>query len=345
MSRPLTARSGVLCAGAIVVDVAKVIDAYPPQERIAVISSTSLGTGGPGLNLAVDLSRLGVPFPLDVAGVVGDDQHGDYVLAALAEQGIGTAGIRRVAGVATSFTDAMIVQDGGSRTFFHHVGANALFAAPDVDLAATDARILHLGAPGLHPVMDGGDDVENGWSRVLAAAQAVGLRTNLELVSIDPARIRALARPCLPHLDSLVVNEIEASAVAGLPVTPCAADGEPEWDAIADVALAVVARGVRQVVAVHFPSGAVAATPDGRVVRQGSVRMPRSQIRNATGAGDAFAAGVVHGLHEGWPVEDCLRAGVCAAAASLAGAGTSDGVRPLDECLDLGERYGFRPVT
>lgn len=340
------ARSGVLCAGAIVVDVAKVIDAYPPQERIAVISSTSLSTGGPALNLAVDLHRLGAAFPLDVAGVVGEDQHGEFVVTELEAQGIGTAGVRRVAGVATSFTDAMIVKDGGSRTFFHHVGANGLFSPSDVDLAGSTARILHLGAPGLHPAMDaalpGGG---NGWSQVLAAATAAGFRTNLELVSLDPEQIRAVTDPCLPYLDSLVVNEIEAAAVAGLPVAPATADGPAQWDRIEEVARAVVARGVRQVVAVHFPSGAVAATPDGQVYRQGSVRMPRADILNATGAGDAFASGVVHGLHEGRPIADCLRAGVCVAAASLAGAGTSDGVLPLAECLALGDTHGFRPVS
>ena len=35
----------------------------------------------------------------------------------------------------------------------------------------------------------------------------------------------------------------------------------------------------------------------------------RAEMRSTTGAGDAFAAGVIFGLHEGWPVERCLRLG------------------------------------
>ncbi len=44
----------------------------------------------------------------------------------------------------------------GSRTFFHHGGANDLLVEEDVDLASSSARILHRGAPGLHPTMDAG---------------------------------------------------------------------------------------------------------------------------------------------------------------------------------------------
>ncbi len=334
-------RSGVLCAGSIVVDVGKVIDAYPPQERIAVIESVTSSTGGPAVNLAVDLARLGAPFPLAVAGVIGQDEHGDFMLEALAADAIDTSRVRRTPDAATSFTDAMVVRDGGSRTFFHHVGANGLFEEADVDFASSTARILHMGAPGLHPAMD----VGHGWERVFEAAQAAGMRTNLELVSLAPDEIQAVGAPCLPHLDSIVVNEIEASALVGEDVTATGADGVPDWATLERVATRLIELGVRTLAAVHFPTGCVAAAPGGQVWRQGSVRLPREEIRSATGAGDAFASGVIFGLHEGWPVPDCLRAGVSVAAACLRSAGTSDGVLRLADCLALGEQYGYRPTA
>lgn len=335
------ARSGVLCAGSVMVDVGKVIDVYPAPERLAMIESVSLSTGGPALNLAVDLARLGAPFPLAVAGVVGEDTHGDLVVEALAEHGIDTSRIRRTDGAATSFTDAMVVRDGGTRTFFHHIGANDLLGPADVDPASSTARILHLGAPGLHPAMD----AAGGWVSALAAAQAAGMHTNLELVSLEPDRIRAVAGACLPHLDSIIVNEIEAAALAGEELAPVGADGAVDWAALERVATRLVGLGVSTLAAVHLPAGCVAAAPGGLVWRQGSVLLPRDEIRSATGAGDAFAAAVVLGLHEGWPVADCLRAGVCAAAACLRGEGTSDGVLGVADCLALGDRHGFRPTT
>ncbi len=111
----------------------------------------------------------------------------------------------------------MIERDGGRRTFFHHSGANALFDASAADLRTSGAWLLHAGAPGIHPVMDrprpGGG---NGWSALLQRAHAAGLHTNLELVSMDPGRTADAALPCLPHLDSIVINELEAGALTGI---------------------------------------------------------------------------------------------------------------------------------
>lgn len=335
-------RSGVLCAGTVVVDVAKVVDRFPTPERLAVIESVTPSTGGPALNLAVDLARLGAGYPLGIVGVVGRDEHADFVLAELGRLGVDATGLRRTDTAATAFTDAMILRDTGARSFFHHVGANALFAATDVNLAASTARILHMGAPGLHPAMDGAGP---GWATVLAAARAAGMHTNLELVSLEPQRLRDVALPCLPHLDSLIVNEVEAASLAGVDLAATTADGVTDWSAIEALARRLIEMGVHRLVAVHFPAGCVAATSDGLVYRQGSVRMPADRLVSAVGAGDAFASGVIHGVHEGWPVDDCLRAGVWTAAACLTGSGTSDGVGPLADCLALGERYGYRATA
>ena len=336
-------REGVLCAGTIVVDVAKVIDAYPALDHLATIEQVSLSTGGPGLNMAVDLRMLGAGFPIAMLGAVGDDQHGAFILAECARLGIDTAGVATLAGAVTSFTDAMIERTGGRRTFFHHSGANALFGAPAAGLRDSRARILHAGAPGIHPVMDrphpGGG---NGWSVLLQQAQAAGLHTNLELVSMAPDRTAAAALPCLPHLDSIVINELEAGALTGIDAAVPTADGPVGWAALEAMALGLIERGVSALAVVHFPAGCVAAAPGGRTWRQGSVRLAREQVRSTTGAGDAFAAGVILGLHEGWPVEHSLRLAVASAAACVRSPGTSDGIKRADACLAEAGQAGYR---
>lgn len=342
---PVT-RSGVLCVGSVIVDLAKVIDRYPDQERLTLIRDVSVSTGGPALNLAVDLRRIGAPFPLELVGVVGDDEHGRLVRDACQALGIDASALRTTPGVATSFTDAMVVRDGGARTFFHHRGANVLLAAEDVDLTGSTAKILHTGAPGLHPRLDAsGQGDRNHWASLLAAAQSVGMRTTMELVSLPAEQVRRVALPCLPHLDYLVINEIEAAALTGQQIPSADVDGRLDWSAFEALATRLVELGVARLAVVHFPAGCVGAAPGGLLWRHGSVRLPRSAIRNATGAGDAFASGVVYGLHEELPVAHCLRLGVCVAAASLQGEGTSDGVLPVAQCLALGERHGFRPIA
>jgi len=55
----------------------------------------------------------------------------------------------------------------------------------------------------------------------------------------------------------------------------------------------------------------------------------------AAGAGDAFAADVLFGLHEGWSIAQSLELGVCTAASSLFSTSCSDGVKSVEEVLRL----------
>ena len=245
----------------------------------------------------------------------------------------------------------MIERDGGRRTFFHHQGANGTLDLADVDLSGSSARILHAGAPGLHSLLDtptdgsGEPGVGNGWSALFAAARGVGLHTNLELVTVSPERIRALALPCLPHLDSIVVNELEAAAVLDAAVPRAGTDEPVEWAALESLAGGLVHAGVARLAVVHFPAGCVAATPEGRTWRQGSVRVPRGSVRNTTGAGDAFAAGVLLGTHQDWPVEARLRLGVASAAACVRSPQTSEGIGRAEDCLADADRVGYRSTA
>jgi sugar/nucleoside kinase (ribokinase family) len=334
-------RSGVLCAGTIVVDVAKVIDAYPPLDHLATISEVSLSPGGPGLNLAIDLRLLGAQFPVAVLGALGDDEHGAFVLAECERIGIDTSGVRRRAGATTSFTDVMVEREGGRRTFFHHRGASDDLEVGAADVERSAARIFHAGSPGLHARMD-----EHGrWPALLEHARAAGMHTNLELVDIGAERIAELGGPCLPHLDSVVINELEAGALTGVATEVPSADGPVDWGALEEMARRLIGRGVGSLAVVHFPAGCVAAAPGGRTWRQGSVRLEREHVRSTTGAGDAFAAGVMLGVHEGRSVDRCLRLGVAAAAACIRGAGTSGEICAAGECLAQAERAGFREAA
>ena len=256
MSDSPNPRAGILCAGTVIVDVGKVIDAYPALDHLATIERVSLSTGGPALNMAVDLRLLGATFPIGVLGAVGDDEHAAFILAECARLGMNTAGVRELTGAVTSFTDGMIERDGGRRTFFHHSGANALFDASTADLPTSGARMLHAGAPGIHPLMDSPrPDGGNGWSALLERAQFAGLHTNLELVSLTRTVSPRSPLPCLPHLGSIVVNELagrradrhrrtgthgrRASGLAG-----------PGGDGAR-----LIERGVSVLAVVHFPAG------------------------------------------------------------------------------------------
>ena len=141
--------------------------------------------------------------------------------------------------------------------------------------------------------------------------------------------------------DVLVINEIEAGKIVGMDLR---SEGGVDLDACVASARELIEHGVQRQVVIHFAEGAVVAGKAGTVVKQGSLHLPPGFITGATGAGDAFAAGYLHGWHEGWQTSDCLRLAVCSAAASLTHPTPSQGLRSVAECLKLAQAHGYTPL-
>jgi sugar/nucleoside kinase (ribokinase family) len=323
-------RSGILAAGNFIVDHVKIIDAYPPQDTLATILSESKSNGGGPYNVLRDLAAMGAAYPLAACGLVGDDDHGRWIRADLEAQGIDATQLHARPGLATSYTDAMTEQGSGRRTFFHRRGANACFDVSHCDFSISTARHFHLGYLMLLDRLDEiGPDGHSGASYLLEAALAAGLRTSVDMVSARHPRFREIATSALPWTDFLIVNEYEAGATLGLQLDPRDAPG------LESAAGFLLDAGVREAAVIHTRHGAVAVSRDGTCVRRAALKLPEDLVRGATGAGDAFAAGILHGLHEGFPLHDCLHLATCTAAISLTDPTPSRGLRPVSECLAL----------
>ena len=336
----MSTRTGILAGGNWIVDAVKIIDTWPQQDALANILSEAKGTGGSPFNVLADLALLGAVFPLDAAGLVGADENGRWIVERCTHLGIGTAALKYSDSAPTSYTDVMTVQSNGRRTFFHARGANALLDSPHFDFTATHARLFHLGYLLLLDRLDSPSPTHGTVAaEVLARAQAAGLRTSIDVVSEDSERFAKIVLPALKHVDVCIMNEFEAGRVTGLKIR----DGEKlDRAALRTAMQQMLAAGVRERVFVHFPEGGCALGADGQWHEHGSVKLPADYIKGAAGAGDAFTAGVLLGWHEGRPIDEALRSGVCAAAANLSDETCTGGMRPLGECLALGERYGFR---
>ncbi len=339
----MNTRHGILAGGNWIVDKIKLIDTYPRQDTLANIMGESTANGGSAFNVLVDLARLEAPFPLAGIGLTGGDADGRWVREQCAAHGIDATRLRVCPDAPTSYSDVMTVQPTGRRTFFHQRGANAFLDAGHFDFAGCRAKIFHLGYLLLLDRLDL-PDPEFGTvaARVLAQATQAGCRTSVDVVSEDSDRFGRVVLPTLRQVDYCVLNELEAERTTGVTIRRDDAHA-PDRAALAEAARRLLAAGVRAWVVIHYPEGACALGRDsGEIRAQGSVRLPESRVVGTVGAGDAFAAGLLYGLHEAVGIETALRYGVCAAAACLGAAGSSDGVRPLAQCLQLGAACGFR---
>lgn len=341
MSETATSRSGILAGGNWIVDHVKLIDRWPPQDALANIRSQVSSNGGSPYNLLKNLARLGVSFPLEAVGLVGDDAAGEFIRDDCDKHGIDRSRLVTTKAAPTSYTDVMTEQGTGRRTFFHCRGANAELAAGHFDFSRSRARIFHLGYLLLLDRLDEVRDSATAAAEVFRAARAAGLKTSADVVSEHGDRFARIVRPALPELDYLFVNEFELAQITGIATTR--GDGI-DRDAIERAAMELIRSGVKEWVIAHFPDAVLACSSRNGLVWQPSVQVPASYIRGAAGAGDALASGVLLGLHEAMPIGEALRLGVCAAAASLAHPTCSEGVLSRAECLALAARFGFNEL-
>src|SRR5437868_526586 len=144
----------VLCLGNFVVDIiGKPLDRLPPPGGLLLLDTLETHLGGNAPNCALALARLGVDTA--VAGRVGEDVYGRFLLDELNRAGVDTGWVHRDPERPTGLTIVAVGAD-GERSFLHHFGANEAFNPADVPNAAFDgAAILHASSAFVLPSMDG----------------------------------------------------------------------------------------------------------------------------------------------------------------------------------------------
>jgi ribokinase len=286
----------IVCVGDIVTDVLAAL-----QGPIAPGSDTParirVAGGGQAANTASWLAAAGAPVTLVAA--IGDDRAGQDRVAELTAAGV-TVAAQVCPGASTGAI--VVLTDRGDRTMLTDRGANLLLSADSVDAVLAGASWLHLSAYTLMGMPELG-------RHVLAQARAHGLGVSVDAASAQPLR-EVGARSFLSWVrpaDVLFTNADEAAVLAGR--GPAREQALALAEAVGGAA--VVKLGARG--AVWARDGEVFAAP-----------APEVATVDTTGAGDAFAAGLLAGLTAGRTPSEALHEAVRWGSRAV----TSLGARP-----------------
>ncbi len=333
MERPKEERKGITLAGNILVDVVKNIDCYPQKGMLCNISSVLMSVGGCVPNTGINLVKIDPMLPVSVLGCVGDDEYGQYALAQLGRYGIGTEKIVVSEAAPTSFSDVMSLPT-GERTFFHARGANAEFCPEHVKVDELTCRILHIGYLLLLDRFDGPDgEYGTVMARFLHQVQERGICTSIDTVSDSSGDYPGKIIPALKYCDYVIINEIECCGIWGY--SPRGEDGTLRVEVVKDAMERTLELGVREKVIVHSKEAGFCLSRDGSFTEIASLDIPKEAIKGSVGAGDAFCAGALYGIYQGWEDRKMLEFASGAAACNLFAQNAVDGMRTKEEILEL----------
>jgi len=278
----------------------------PLSGELVATGDFLIDSGGCAANVATALAKLGVHAA--VAGKVGHDVFGDFIVRDLSQKGVVASGIVRSATHGTSKTVILPVT-GQDRRYIHTFGANADFQAEDIPQdQLAQVRVLYVGGYLILPKLKPGD-----LSVLFRAARQTGARTVLDVVvpagqEDESTPIDALTE-VLEHVDYFLPNTEEAQRLTG--------ETDPRRQA-----RHLLNAGCDTVIITRGEHGALLMSA------RETLAQPAYPVTvvDPSGAGDAFAAGLILGLLEGWTAARTLRFASAIGASACTALGCNAGL-------------------
>ncbi len=266
--------------------ICKTVNDVPRYDSIS-FEQSCVSPGGCGSNVAVGLCALGIKTAL--VAWIGADEAATIAMQYWRRVGLDLGFIRQVHDYATGISVGLIDSEAQPR-FIHTPGANQLLTVDGIDVeayAAAGAGFLHLTG---YFVLPGLLDLR--LSDSLSKARSLGLFTSLDVVRSprmgDPEPLWA----CLPNLDLLMCNGYEGWLLTGIDTPDSAARRLRDCGAKA--------------VVIKLGKDGCWLEADGYSSRIPTEPVP---VIDTTGAGDAFAAGLLASLVKGETLSLACKAG------------------------------------
>jgi 5-dehydro-2-deoxygluconokinase len=268
------------------------VDLYPEQSGVplAEVRTFAKSLGGSPTNVAVGAARYG--HRAAVITKVGADSFGDYVRSALRGFGVDDRFVGTDAALRTPIVFCELLPPESPSILFYRQPS-----APDMRLSAGELDVDAIRGARVFWTTGTGLSEEPSRTATLAALEARG-RIAITVHDLDyrpsfwssPDDARMQQLRALAYA-TVAVGNVEECAVA-------VGDGPPE-----DLSHRLLDLGLDLAIVKLGADGVLAAWDDG-VERFPPVPV---HVVNGLGAGDAFGAGVCHGLLEDWDVSKTMR--------------------------------------
>ena len=319
----------VLTTGTVNVDILLVgLDRIsPPAEVTYLEREVAVSIGGHPVDVGIDLVKLGVdPQQVGTVVAVGNGLFGDYVRKVMQQNRLAVF-VQEVE-ITDTGKNVVLEQEGEDRRF--HIDPGASW---HLDPGFVIEKIREF-SPGIFCVRPGYCGIDLHLEDIFREVKARDCFLFLDIMQFHPKRPRQLLLPFFRYADAVHCNEKEAMVNTGK---------NSPGDAVGEI----LRRGAKSVFLTKGDRGAEFIAGNHRIVQSGFA----VDFVDATGAGDAFCAGVVcklmeldslEGLHEldTKTLTDMLMIGQAVGASATTAAGCVEGVsRELVERL-LAEQRG-----
>jgi ribokinase len=262
----------VIVIGDINADVILTIPAYPLPGGEAVAANVQIHTGGSALNTAVALSKM--DMSVGFIGRIGQDALASQVLVDLQDSGVDCSRVQIDSRVSTGLIFVAVTVD-GERTMFGARGANIFTEANAIDADYfAHCRWLHLSGYSFLSY----HQHEAILFALKLAKNSPYTRVSLDIGTEPALRARSQIMEILPQIDVIFPNETELTILG-------------EGRSVDDSLDYLLERRANAIVAKCGSKGSILAVGNKRA------RLPAFDVpvKDSTGAGDNFNAGVVLG--------------------------------------------------
>ncbi|KYZ76074.1 2-dehydro-3-deoxygluconokinase [Anaerosporomusa subterranea] len=267
-------------------------------DSLQFVTNYTRKIAGAESNVAIGLARLG--HHVGWISALGEDPFGRYIRNTIRGEGVDTSQVVFAEDDPTGLLVKELNQAGDPRVYYYrkNSAASKMTAALLSDDYFESAKVLHI--TGIFPALS-----ESCCTTVLQAiemAKAHGM-----IVSFDPnfrpqlwseAEARKTLLRIAERSDLILPGIAEARILIGT----------SDWNTVAEFFHSI---GNQYVVMKNGPDGAYFSHrfPDGTIETGYQQGFPVKVVVDTVGAGDGFAVGVLSGLLEELPLQECVRRG------------------------------------